>query len=182
MTGSIRLRGNPIEAQPTDRIARSGVAHVPEGRGTFLELTVSENLRMGAYTRKDRDALGADFERIFEYFPQLKPRIAQQAGTLSGGEQQMLAVSRALLMKPVLLLLDEPSFGMAPQLVRSLFEVFRTINATEKVSMLLVEQNASLALELADHAYLLETGRVVMAGSAQDVRNDAAVRRSYLGY
>jgi branched-chain amino acid transport system ATP-binding protein len=180
--GSISLGGERIDGQPTEMIARRGVAHVPEGRGTFVQLTVEENLRMGAYTRRDRSAVDADIERVYGYFPRLKTRARQQAGTLSGGEQQMLAVSRALLLKPRLMLLDEPSFGMAPQLVRALFDVFRAINSTEKVSMLLVEQNAALALELADHAYLLETGRVVMSGSAENVRNDAVVRRSYLGY
>jgi branched-chain amino acid transport system ATP-binding protein len=181
-TGSVLLAGERIDGQPTEQIARRGVAHVPEGRGTFVQLSVEENLRMGAYTRRDRGAVAGDIERIFGYFPRLKARARQQAGTLSGGEQQMLAVSRALLLKPRLLLLDEPSFGMAPQLVRALFDVFREINAREGVSMLLVEQNAALALALADHAYLLETGRVVMSGSADEVRNDAVVRRSYLGY
>lgn len=181
-TGSIALYGERIDGQATEMIARRGVAHVPEGRGTFVQLTVDENLRMGAYTRRDRTEVERDIERVYGYFPRLKARTRQQAGTLSGGEQQMLAVARALLLKPRLMLLDEPSFGMAPQLVRSLFDVFREINARERVSMLLVEQNAALALELADHAYLLETGRVVMSGSADAVKNDAVVRRSYLGY
>jgi branched-chain amino acid transport system ATP-binding protein len=181
-TGSIALAGERIEGEATEMIARRGVAHVPDGRGTFLQLTVEENLRMGAYTRRDRAAVAVEMEKLFGYFPRLKARLRQQAGTLSGGEQQMLAVARALLLKPRLMLLDEPSFGMAPQLVRSLFEVFKAINQNEKVSMLLVEQNAALALELADHAYLLETGRVVMSGDADAIRDDEVVRRSYLGY
>jgi branched-chain amino acid transport system ATP-binding protein len=161
---------------------RMGVAHVPDGRGTFLHLTAEENLRMGAYTRKDRDQVLADFERMYGYFPRLRERRKQQAGTLSGGEQQMLAVSRALMLRPRLLLLDEPSFGLAPLIVQEMFEIFREISQKEGTSMLLVEQNASLALKLADHAYLLETGRVVISGTAESIRNDEAIRRSYLGY
>jgi branched-chain amino acid transport system ATP-binding protein len=147
-----------------------------------MNLTVEENLRLGAYTRKDKAQVQADFERIYGYFPRLKERLRQQAGTLSGGEQQMLAVSRALMLRPRLLLLDEPSFGLAPRIVQELFAIFGEINKAEGTSMLLVEQNASLALKLADHAYLLETGRVVISGSAGSIRNDEAVRRSYLGY
>jgi branched-chain amino acid transport system ATP-binding protein len=160
---------------------RLGVAHVPEGRGTFLELTVEENLRLGAYVRADRVEVSRDMQRIFEYFPRLKERLGQQAGTLSGGEQQMLAVSRALLLKPRLLLLDEPSFGLAPQVVKDLFTILRAIKDEEKVSMLLVEQNAGLALGLADQAYVLETGRMAMSGTAAALREDASVRRAYLG-
>jgi branched-chain amino acid transport system ATP-binding protein len=180
--GSVTLDGTRIDGKPTESIVRMGVAHVPDGRGTFMNLTVEENLRMGAYTRRDRDQVAADYERLYGYFPQLKARLRQQAGTLSGGEQQMLAVSRALMLRPRLLLLDEPSFGLAPRIVQELFEIFRAINQAEGVSMLLVEQNAALALKLADHAYLLETGRVVISGSAESIRNDEAVRRSYLGY
>lgn len=180
--GQVTLGGTRIDGKPTESIVRMGVAHVPDGRGTFMHLTVEENLRMGAYTRRDREQVEADYERLYGYFPQLKARLRQQAGTLSGGEQQMLAVSRALMLRPRLLLLDEPSFGLAPRIVQELFEIFRAINQSEGVSMLLVEQNAALALKLADHAYLLETGRVVISGSAEAIRNDEAVRRSYLGY
>jgi branched-chain amino acid transport system ATP-binding protein len=180
--GQVLLGGSRIDGAPTENIVRRGVAHVPDGRGTFLNFTVEENLRMGAYTRRDRQQVQADFERVYGYFPKLKERRRQQAGTLSGGEQQMLAVSRALMLKPRLLLLDEPSFGLAPLIVQELFEIFRTINRADGVSMLLVEQNAALALRLADHAYLLETGRVVISGTAESIRNDEAVRRSYLGY
>jgi len=180
--GEILLAGERIDGKATESIVRSGVAHVPDGRGTFMNLTVEENLRLGAYTRRDRDEVQADRERIFGWFPRLRERIRQQAGTLSGGEQQMLAVSRALMLRPKLLLLDEPSFGLAPRIVQELFEIFGEINRTQGMSMLLVEQNASLALKLADHAYLLETGRVVISGSAEAIRNDESVRRSYLGY
>ncbi len=180
--GSVSLGGERIDGKATEDIVRKGVAHVPDGRGTFLNFTVEENLRVGAYTRKDRAEVLVDYERIFGYFPRLKERRRQQAGTLSGGEQQMLAVSRALMLKPRLLLLDEPSFGLAPLIVQDLFEIFRTINKQDGISMLLVEQNASLALKLADHAYLLETGRVVISGTAEAIRNDESVRRSYLGY
>jgi branched-chain amino acid transport system ATP-binding protein len=180
--GEIVLGGERVDGKPTESIVRMGVAHVPDGRGTFLNFTVDENLRMGAYTRRDRDQVQADYERMFGYFPRLRERRRQQAGTLSGGEQQMLAVSRALMLKPRLLLLDEPSFGLAPRIVQELFEIFRAINQADGVSMLLVEQNAALALRLADHAYLLETGRVVISGSAEAIRNDESVRRSYLGY
>ena len=180
--GAIRLGDRNIERHATEDIVRQGVAHVPDGRGTFLGLTVEENLKLGAYTRRDRANVPAEFERVYGYFPRLKERRRQQAGTLSGGEQQMLAVSRALMSKPRLLLLDEPSFGLAPLVVKGLFDILRTINANEKVSMLLVEQNASLALDLADHAYLLETGRVVVSGTADAIRANESVRRSYLGY
>jgi branched-chain amino acid transport system ATP-binding protein len=180
--GQVLLDGERIDGKATENIARMGVAHVPDGRGTFLNFTVEENLRIGAYTRKDREQVQADYERIYGYFPRLRERRRQQAGTLSGGEQQMLAVSRALMLKPRLLLLDEPSFGLAPLIVQELFEIFRTINKSDGISMLLVEQNAALALRLADHAYLLETGRVVISGTAESIRNDESVRRSYLGY
>jgi branched-chain amino acid transport system ATP-binding protein len=180
--GEISLGGERIQGLATESIVRQGVAHVPDGRGTFLNFTVEENLRIGAYTRRDKAQVQDDYERIFGYSPMLKARRKQQAGTLSGGEQQMLAVSRALMLKPRLLLLDEPSFGLAPLIVRELFEIFRAINQQGGISMLLVEQNASLALKLADHAYLLETGRVVRSGTAESIRSDEAVRRSYLGY
>jgi branched-chain amino acid transport system ATP-binding protein len=180
--GEVWLAGTRVDGKATESIVRMGVAHVPDGRGTFLNFSVEENLRIGAYTRRDRDGVQADYERLFGYFPRLKERRRQQAGTLSGGEQQMLAVSRALMLRPRLLLLDEPSFGLAPLIVQELFEILRTINQRDGIGMLLVEQNAALALQLADHAYLLETGRVVVAGPAHLIRDDASVRRSYLGY
>ncbi len=179
--GEIRLAGERIDGFATEDVARRGVAHVPDGRGTFLELTVEENLRLGAYTRRDRD-IAADFERVFGYFPRLRERFRQQAGTLSGGEQQMLAIARALVLRPKLLLLDEPSFGLAPLIVQEIFAIMRRIRADEHVSILLVEQNASLALEFAEDAYLLETGRIVVAGPAAELSQDESVRRSYVGY
>ena len=181
-SGEVVFLGDRISGLATDKIVRMGMAHVPDGRGTFTDLTVEENLRLGAYSRKDKDAVSEDIEGVFEHFPRLKERLYQQAGTLSGGEQQMLAISRALMLRPKLLLLDEPSFGLAPLIVQEIFEIMRNINKTNGVSMLLVEQNASLALNLADHAYLLETGNVVLSGPAKDIRSDESVRRTYLGY
>jgi branched-chain amino acid transport system ATP-binding protein len=180
--GEIRFDGQRVEHRATEDIVRLGVAHVPDGRGTFLNLSTEENLRLGAYTRRDRAAVEADLERVFGYFPRLRERRGQQAGTLSGGEQQMLAVSRALMLAPKLMLLDEPSFGLAPLLVRELFGILRAINEREGVSMMLVEQNAAMALDLADHAYLIETGRVVLQGSSDELKSNDSVRRSYLGY
>jgi branched-chain amino acid transport system ATP-binding protein len=180
--GEVRFAGARIDAKATEDIVRLGIAHVPDGRGTFVNLSTEENLRLGAYVRKDRGNVDADLERVFGYFPRLKERRAQQAGTLSGGEQQMLAVSRALMLRPRLMLLDEPSFGLAPLIVKELFEILRTVNRKEQVSMLVVEQNAAMALELADHAYVIETGRVVLSGTAADIKRDDNVRRSYLGY
>ena len=164
------------------KIVRLGVAHVPEGRGTFLRLTVEENLRLGAITRKDKAEIAADIECIYGNFPRLKERRTQQAGTLSGGEQQMLAVGRALMLRPRLLLLDEPSFGLAPLIVEELFGILRRINKETGVAMLVVEQNAALALELAEHAYLLETGRMVMDATSAAIGADESIRHSYLGY
>ncbi len=180
--GEIRFAGQRIDGRATEDIVRLGIAHVPDGRGTFANLSTEENLRLGAYTRKDRDAVEADLERMYGYFPRLKERRAQQAGTLSGGEQQMLAVSRALMLRPKLMLLDEPSFGLAPLIVKELFGILRSVNEKERVSMLVVEQNAAMALELADHAYLIETGRIMLSGTSDDIKKDDAVRRSYLGY
>ena len=180
--GEIILAGQHINGIPTEDIVRRGVAHVPDGRGTFMELTVEENMRLGAYTRRDRAAVAQDFERMFGYFPRLKERFRQQAGTLSGGEQQMLAITRALLLRPRLLLLDEPSFGLAPLIVQEIFAIMRRIRAEENVSILLVEQNAAIALAFADHAYLLETGRIVVSGPAAEISQDESIRRSYLGY
>jgi branched-chain amino acid transport system ATP-binding protein len=179
--GSLTLAGEAIERKTTEQVARLGVGHVPDGRGTFLGLTVEENLRLGCYTRADRAACAGDLERMYGYFPRLKERWRQQAGTLSGGEQQMLAISRALMARPRLLLLDEPSFGLAPLIVREIFGILAKINREERVSILLVEQNARLALELAQRAYLLEGGRVVAQGSSEQMRQDDAVRRAYLG-
>jgi branched-chain amino acid transport system ATP-binding protein len=181
-SGSIVFDGQRIDGRATEDIVRLGIAHAPEGRGTFVNLTLEENLRLGAYARRDKARLEEDFERVYQYFPVLAQRRRQQAGTLSGGEQQMLAVARALMSRPRLLLLDEPSLGLAPLVVREIFRIVRTINREEGVSVLLVEQNASLALELADHAYLLETGTVVMSGLAAELKRDDAIRRSYLGY
>jgi branched-chain amino acid transport system ATP-binding protein len=166
----------------TEDIVRLGVAHVPDGRGTFLKQSVENNLQLGAITRSDKAGIASDMEMVFGYFPILKQRRTQQAGLLSGGEQQMLAVGRALMLRPKLLLLDEPSFGLAPLIVRGIFDIFRRLNRQEKVSILLVEQNASIALDLADHAFLIETGRVVFSGCASDIRNNEQLRRSYLGY
>jgi len=180
--GEVRFAGERIDRRATEDIVRLGIAHVPDGRGTFVNLTTEENLRLGAYARKDRSGVEQDLERIYGYFPRLQERRAQQAGTLSGGEQQMLAVSRALMLRPKLMLLDEPSFGLAPLIVKELFGILRAVNQKEHVSMLVVEQNAAMALELADHAYLIETGRVVLSGTAADIKRDDNVRRSYLGY
>jgi branched-chain amino acid transport system ATP-binding protein len=180
--GEVRFNGQRIDGRQTEDIVRLGIAHVPDGRGTFAHLTTEENLRLGAYTRRDRQAVEQDLERMYGYFPRLKERRAQQAGTLSGGEQQMLAVSRAMMLRPKLMLLDEPSFGLAPLIVQELFGILREVNEKERVGMLVVEQNAAMALELASRAYLIETGRIVLSGSADDIRSDDAVRRSYLGY
>jgi len=180
--GEIRFAGERIDQRATEDIARLGIAHVPDGRGTFTHLTVEENLRLGAYARRDRAGIAADFARVYGYFPRLEERRRQQAGTLSGGEQQMLAISRALMMRPKLLLLDEPSFGLAPVIVQEIFRILGVINREERTSMLLVEQNASLALALARHAYLLETGQIVMEGEAAVIGADPSVRRAYLGY
>jgi branched-chain amino acid transport system ATP-binding protein len=181
-SGDITFEGEQIDGRATEDIVRQGVAHVPDGRGTFLALSTEENLRLGAYTRRDRDAVESDLERMLGYFPILRERRHQQAGTLSGGEQQMLAVSRALMLRPKLLLLDEPSFGLAPRLVRELFGILKEVREREGVSMMLVEQNAALALELADHAYLIETGRIVLSGTADALKRDDSIRKSYLGY
>ena len=180
--GSVIVDGRPVDGKATEVIVRLGVGHVPEGRGTFTALSVEENLRVAAYTRRDKAAAARDLEMVFTYFPRLKERIAQQAGTLSGGEQQMLAIARALMLGPRLMLLDEPSFGLAPLIVQEIFRIMRRINQESKVSMLLVEQNAALALELAENAYVLETGRVVMSGTSAEVRSNEQIRKSYLGY
>ena len=180
--GDIRFDGERIAGWATEDIVRLGIAHVPDGRGTFLRVSVEDNLQLGAMIRRDRDGIAADIERVYGHFPRLKERRRQQAGTLSGGEQQMLAVGRGLMLRPRLLLLDEPSFGLAPRLVEELFEILRRVNREMGVAMLVVEQNAALALDLAEHAYLLETGRVVMDAPAAVIGADESIRRSYLGY
>ncbi|WP_088287400.1 ABC transporter ATP-binding protein [Ideonella sp. A 288] len=181
-TGSLEFEGRQLVGQSTENVVRLGVAHVPDGRGTFTALSVEENLKLGAYVRKDRGEIGHDIEKTYMRFPRLAERRHQQAGTLSGGEQQMLAISRALMLRPRLLLLDEPSFGLAPLVVAEIFRIMRRINEEDGVTMLVVEQNASLALDLAHHAYLLETGTVALSGPADEIKRDESVRRAYLGY
>jgi branched-chain amino acid transport system ATP-binding protein len=180
--GGIRLSGRSLHRLSTEDIVRNGVAHVPEGRGILTDLSVEENLRLGEHLRRDRAQVRKDYDRVFEYFPVLRERRKLSASTLSGGEQQMLAVARALLMRPRLLLLDEPSLGLAPMVVKSIFDIIRDINRTDKVGVLLVEQNARLALDLSTHAYVLEVGRVAVTGLSADLKGDDSVRRSYLGY
>jgi branched-chain amino acid transport system ATP-binding protein len=180
--GSVTFDGARIDRLATEEVARLGIAHVPEGRGTFANLTTEENLRLGAYARREKSDVMAVFERVYRYFPRLAERRRQRAGTLSGGEQQMLAIGRALMLSPRLMLLDEPSFGLAPMVVEELYRILRDINARERVGILLVEQNAAIALDLADRVYLVETGRVIMAGPPGDLRGDEALRRAYLGY
>ena len=178
--GEIIFAGKRVDRRMTEAIASLGVAQVPEGRGTFIGLTVEENLRLGGYTRSRQQQ--ENIQRMYGYFPILAQRRRQQAGALSGGEQQMLAIARALMMAPRLLVLDEPSFGLAPRIVEDIFAIVERIRREERVSVLLVEQNASLALELADHAYLIETGYVVASGTAKSLADDPQIRRSYLGY
>jgi branched-chain amino acid transport system ATP-binding protein len=183
--GRVTFAGTRIDEMVTEDIARLGIAHVPEGRGSFAGLTTEENLRLGACAlRGPRDGrtIAALFERVYRYFPRLAERRRQQAGTLSGGEQQMLALGRGLMSSPKLMLLDEPSFGLAPLVVEELYRIMRAINTHERVSILLVEQNAAIALDMADRVTLFETGRVVMTGPPADLRRDESVRRVYLGY
>jgi len=181
-SGTIEFDGQPIDKLATADIARRGIAHVPQGRGTFATLTAEENLRLGAVTRRDAKQRARDFALVYEYFPRLYERRAQQAGTLSGGEQQMLAVGRALMLEPKLLVLDEPSFGLAPRITQEIFAIMRKINREQHVSVLVVEQNANLALDFADRAVVLETGNVVTQGSPDDMRNNQEIQRAYLGY
>jgi branched-chain amino acid transport system ATP-binding protein len=177
--GSITFAGRRVRGGPED-VARLGIAHVPEGRGTFAELTVWENLRLGAYTR--RGSVKSDFERVRAYFPWLADRRNQQAGTLSGGEQQMLALARAFMQRPRLLLLDEPSLGLAPLLVTEVFRIIRELNENEGLTVLVVEQNAHIALQVAEKAFVLEVGRVALSGSSAELAQHESVRKSYLGY
>ena len=179
--GGIMFDGTALGGMSTTEIARLGVAHVPQGRGTFADLSVVENLEVGAFRRKDRN-LNADYDFWFGIFPRLGERRSQLAGSLSGGEQQMLAVARAMMSKPKLLLLDEPSLGLAPIIVRDLFERLQAIQKEQNVTMLVVEQNANLALKIADKAYVLEAGEIALSGTADQLRNDDGVRRAYLGF
>ena len=179
-SGTVQLEGKTLRGAP-EVAARAGIAHVPEGRGTFVDLTVTENLRLGAYTRRDRQVKD-DIRRVTEYFPWMEERGGQRAGTLSGGEQQMLALGRALMSRPKLLLLDEPSLGLAPMIVREFFRIVRELNDTEGLTVLVVEQDARIALSISSRAYVLEVGRVALTGSSEELRRDENVRRSYLGY
>jgi branched-chain amino acid transport system ATP-binding protein len=179
-SGAIELEGKVLKGGP-EAAARAGIAHVPEGRGTFVELSVMENLRLGAYVRRDRE-IAADVRRVSEYFPWMVERGGQRAGTLSGGEQQMLALARALMSRPRLLLLDEPSLGLAPMIVREFFRIVRELNENEGLTVLVVEQDARIALAVSHRAYVLEVGRVALTGTSAELRGDESIRRSYLGY
>ncbi|MEV4548383.1 ABC transporter ATP-binding protein [Nonomuraea wenchangensis] len=180
--GVIRLGGTPLTGRPPDAVARLGVAHVPEGRGTFMPLTVEENLRLGAFVRRGGREVEDDLDRVCSWFPPLRDRLGQVAGSLSGGEQQMLALGRALMLRPKVLLLDEPSLGLAPLVTRELFRIVQAINQEERTTVVVVEQNAHLALGVARQAHVLETGRIVLSGTAERIRADEQVAQSYLGY
>jgi branched-chain amino acid transport system ATP-binding protein len=182
VAGDVRLDGGSIAGRPPEEVARRGIAHVPEGRGTLAQLTLGENLQMGACLRRDRGAIGEDLERVHDYFPWMRQRAGQVAALLSGGEQQMLAIARALMMRPRLLLLDEPSLGLAPTVVRSVFDIVKAINREQGVTILLVEQNARTALRTASRAYVLEVGTIAVSGTGDELARDESVRRSYLGY
>ena len=179
-SGRISFGGKALHGGP-EAVARAGIAHVPEGRGTFTELSVLENLRLGAYTRRERN-VRADVDRVAQWFPWIRERSGQQAGTLSGGEQQMLALARALMARPKLLLLDEPSLGLAPMIVREIFRIVGELNEREGLTVLVVEQDARIALRTAARAYVLEVGRVAVDGTSEELQENESVRRSYLGY
>jgi branched-chain amino acid transport system ATP-binding protein len=181
-TGEIVFDGKQLSRARPDAIARAGIAHVPEGRGLFSQFSVWENLRMGAYVRGERRTIRSEAPRVFEYFPWLERRRDQQAGTLSGGEQQMLALARALVARPRLLMLDEPSLGLAPTVVKEIFRIVRKLNAEDGLTALVVEQNANVALDAAARAYVLEVGQVAIEGDSAELRKHEGVRRSYLGY
>ena len=181
-SGEIVFAGNRISRRPPEAVARLGIAHVPEGRGTLMDLSVRENLRLGAYVRRDRAGIREDERRVLTYFPWLEDRAGQRAGTLSGGEQQMLALARALMLRPKLVLLDEPSLGLAPMVVSEIFRIVGELNEREGLAVLVVEQNAVLALEASSRAYVLEVGKVAVEGSSAELRRNESVRRSYLGY
>jgi branched-chain amino acid transport system ATP-binding protein len=181
-TGRINFDGQDITGYRPEEVSRLGVAHVPEGRGTLSQLTVWENLRMGAYVRRDGNGIKEDFERVMGYFPWIKDRRNQVAALLSGGEQQMLAIARGLMLRPKMLLLDEPSLGLAPIVVRDIFRIVQAINQEQSLTVLIVEQNAGLALQIAQRAYVLEVGRVVLEGDSEELARDESVRKSYLGY
>ena len=181
-SGSIHYAGQRIDGKATEDIVRLGIGHVPEGRGTFVALTVEENLRLGAYTRKDKDHVQEDYERVHRYFPVLLQRRQQQAGTLSGGEQQMLAIGRAMMARPRLLILDEPSLGLAPLLVEELFAIIKSLNEEDGITVLLAEQNAGQAVAIAHYGYVLETGHLVLEDTAENLLDNEAVRSAYLGF
>jgi branched-chain amino acid transport system ATP-binding protein len=181
-SGEIVFAGRRISKSSPEAVTRLGVAHVPEGRGTLTELSVRENLRLGAYVRRGRSEIADDEERVFAHFPWLEERRDQEAGTLSGGEQQMLALARALMLRPRLVLLDEPSLGLAPIVVEEIFRIVRELNEREGLTVLVVEQNANIALAASSRAYLLEVGKVALEGSSDELREHESIRRSYLGY
>jgi branched-chain amino acid transport system ATP-binding protein len=182
LSGQVLFEGKPIQGRPPEWVVNQRIGHVPEGRQIFATLSVEENLHLGAYTRSDKKGIAEDIQRVFDYFPRLKERHHQVAGTLSGGEQQMLAIGRSLMARPRLLLLDEPSLGLAPLVVRDIFRIIRTVNEEDKVTILLVEQDAKLALSVASYGYVLETGRVAVAEPAAQLARNETVRKSYLGY